>query len=107
MMTMKLAKPLLFSAALALAAQAQAECPEAMPAAQPMIPDGTTAKEDTMLSAQAAVNEYIAKGDAFLACRDLHPMLHNRLRSKLVEVAVAYNRELDTYLDRSELVAGR
>jgi hypothetical protein len=34
-------------------------------------------------------------------------MLHNRLRSKLVGVATAYNRELDTYLERSELVAGR
>ncbi|WP_144244375.1 hypothetical protein [Pseudohaliea rubra] len=104
---MKLAKPLLFSAALALAAQAQAECPQAMPATQPSIPDGTTANEGTMLSAQAAVNEYIAEGDAFLACRELHPMLHNRLRSKLIQVAAAYNRELDSYLDRSELVAGR
>ena len=34
-------------------------------------------------------------------------MLYNRLRSKLVKVATAYNRELDTYLDRAELVAGR
>jgi hypothetical protein len=107
MMTMKLAKPLLFGAALALTAQAQAECPQTMPAMQPAIPDGASANEATMLSAQAAVNAYIAEGDAFLACRDLHPMLHNRLRSKLVQVATEYNRELDTYLDRSELVAGR
>ena len=104
---MKLAKPLLFGAALALSAQVSAECPQTMPAAQPVIPDGARASEETMLSAQAAVNAYIAEGDAFLACRDLHPMLHNRLRSKLVKVATAYNRELSTYLDRSELVAGR
>ena len=104
---MKLAKPLLFGAALALAAQAQAECPQTMPETQPAIPDGANASENAMRSAQSAVNSYIATGDAFLACRDLHPMLHNRLRAKLVEVATAYNRELDTYLERSDLVAGR
>jgi hypothetical protein len=107
MKTAKLATPLLFGAALALAAQARAECPQAMPALQPAIPDGASANEDAMLSAQAAVNAYIAEGDAFLACRDLHPMLHNRLRSKLVEVATAYNRALNSYRDRSKLVAGR
>ncbi len=104
---MKLAKPLLLGAALALSAQANAECPQTMPAAQPAIPDGASASEEAMLTAQQAVNAYIAEGDAFLACRDLHPMLHNRLRSKLVKVANAYNRELGTYLDRAELVAGR
>ena len=104
---MTFAKPLLFSAALALAAQAQADCPRTMPAAQPAIPDGASASEATMLSAQEAVNSYLADGDAFLACRDLHPMLHNRLRARLVQTATAYNRELDTYLERSELVAGR
>ncbi|MHA7815994.1 MAG: hypothetical protein ACX93N_05925 [Pseudohaliea sp.] len=104
---MKLIQPLLLGALLALTAQVRAECPRTMPATQPAIPDGASASENTMLSAQAAVNAYIAKGDAFLACRDLHPMLHNRLRSKLVQVATAYNRELDTFLDRSELVAGR
>ncbi len=104
---MKVAKPLLLSAALACAAQAQAECPQTMPEIQPAIPDGANATESTMLSAQAAVNGYVAQGDAFLACRDLHPMLHNRLRAKLIQVATAYNRELDSYLDRAELVAGR
>jgi hypothetical protein len=104
---MKLAKTLFFGSVLALSAQVNAECPQTMPAAQPTIPDGARASEETMLSAQEAVNAYIAQGDAFLACRDLHPMLHNRLRSKLVRVATAYNRELDTYLERPELVAGR
>jgi len=104
---MTLAKSLLVGAALALTAQVQAECPQTMPAMQPAIPDGANASEEAMVSAQAAVNAYIAEGDAFLACRELHPMLHNRLRSKLVQVATDYNRELGTYLDRSELVAGR
>ena len=107
MKTSTLVKPLFLGAALALTAHAHAECPQMMPATQPAIPDGASASEETMLSAQAAVNAYIAEGDAFLACRELHPMLHNRLRSKLVQVAADYNRELDTYLDRSELVAGR
>jgi len=104
---MKLVKPLLFGAALALTAPAGAECPQSMPAEKPVIPNGASASEETMLSAQAAVQAYLAEGDAFLACREVHPMLHNRLRSKLVRVADAYNRELDTYLERADLVAGR
>lgn len=113
-------RPLLFGATLAIAtslagtapdaaAQAAGECPRAVPAQAPEIPDGSRASKDAMLSAREAVENFVATGEAFLACRDLHPLQHNYQLSRIIDVADAYNRELEAFLERAgaEVVARR
>jgi hypothetical protein len=81
--------------------------------AEVVIPDGRTATKEQMMAASAAVKEYMAKVDEYLACLDkeeadlgdavteeqkqIHTSRHNAAVDALNAVAARYNEQVREY----------
>jgi hypothetical protein len=98
---------LLTVSTLSLSLQAGAACVMPLPSEVPVIPDGSTASQVEMDSAQRRVNAYVAAIEQFLDCRGerLPNVVYNGLVMRAEEVADDYNDALKTYVSRQSTVA--
>lgn len=79
-----------------------ADCPDVQDA--PLVPDGSTASRDEMMTANKAILDYHAAVDAYLEClrKSGAPVAReNRAIDKLENVAAKYNTAVRTYKKRS------
>ena len=92
---------------LSLSLQAGAACIAPPPSELPLVPDGSTASEAELRTAQQEVNDYVAAIEQFLDCRGnrLPSGVYNGLVMRAEEAAEDYNVALKEYMDRQSTVA--
>ena len=92
---------------LSLSLQAGAACIAPRPSEMPVVPDGSTASEVELHTAQQEVNTYVAAIEQFLECRGdrLPSGVFNGLVMRAEEAADAYNIALGKYMSRQSTVA--
>ena len=104
---MKLLSSVLVLLSFSYAAGAAAQCPKRMPTLTPSLIDGESATMAGMQAMQEDVENFVAAGEAYLDCVDLHPVVHNQRIGELREIAQSYNDELAAFLKNRNIVAGR
>jgi len=88
------------------------------PPAKPEIPDGKTATNEQMMTAQGAVKDYVAKMEAYVACvdqeveslgdtvteaqRNVQVQKHNAAVDEMTAVADQFNAEVRAFRDAEE-----
>ena len=104
--------------ALAQAESASTEVIETCPLPEkPSIPNGLKASEEEMLEAQKGIKDYIAKGEAVLACLDglrqswgetateeqiqINDLFHNKMVDEMQAVSELFNSAVRAYKGRN------
>lgn len=104
--------------ALAQAESASTEVIETCPLPEkPSIPNGLKASEEEMLAAQRGIKDYIAKGEAVLACLDglrqswgetaseeqiqINDLFHNKMVDEMQAVGELFNSAVRAYKGRN------
>ena len=104
--------------ALAQAEAASTEVIETCPLPEkPSIPNGLKASEEDMLDAQKGIKDYIAKGEAVLACLDglrqswgetateeqiqINDLFHNKMVDEMQAVGELFNSAVRAYKGRN------
>lgn len=104
--------------ALAQAESASTEVIETCPLPEkPSIPNGLKASEEEMLEAQRGIKDYIAKGEAVLACLDglrqgwgetateeqiqINDLFHNKMVDEMQAVGELFNSAVRAYKGRN------
>lgn len=92
-------RTLSFAPALLLALNAGATCEPPPVSARPGIPNGATATETAMISAQQQVAGYVSLIESYLDCRAdrLPTLIHDGYVQRAETVAAAFNAELGKY----------
>jgi hypothetical protein len=94
-----------------MTSQLLADC---MPPAVPALPDGSTVSEAEMLASQRQVREFVAGGDAYLACldrlindedrsgglRNAAVEEYNRMVAAMEEIAAGFNEQIRIFKAR-------
>ena len=100
-------KHLIALSTLLIALHAAAECPSDIPAEMPVVPSGPAATEEALRDARVATLAYVKTVEAYLRCRNLllPDIAYNQLVDRATTAAEAYNRELQSYRQRTEVLA--
>lgn len=72
---------------------------------RPEIPDGKQASFEQMMEAREAVAEYVAAGEAYMACVNPDVFVHNYFVDRLVTAAEKFNKEREQFLRREAIAA--
>ena len=82
-----------------------ADCRNAALLDKPEVPNGSEATIEQMEQAHEAVAEYVAAGEAFLACAQPPAFQHNYVVQRIERAAEEFNIELERFNQSREAVA--
>lgn len=100
-------KHLIALSTLLFALHAAAECPSDIPAEMPTVPSGPAVTEEALRNARVATLAYVKTVEAYLRCRNLllPDIAYNQLVERATTAADDYNRALQAYRQRTEVLA--